>query len=55
MANGNVYPKQVAPAKLGKFFQHSLVENYANEFQNLCVETITLFMSVGDKICHFNI
>ena len=35
-AYGNVNPKQVAHTKLSKLSQDSLVENYPNEFQNLC-------------------
>ena len=41
-------------AKLGKSSQHSLIENDANEFQNLCAQIVTLFMSVGDQI-HYSI
>ena len=40
-------------AKFGKLSPHSSCESYANEFQNLCVEIVTLHMSVGDKIYHF--
>lgn len=52
-AYGNVNPEQVARSKLGKLSQHSSVESYANEFQNLCAEIVTLPMSVGDKIHRF--
>ena len=50
---GNVNPEQVAHTKLTKLSQHSSVESYANEFQNLCAEVVTLPMSIGDKIHHF--
>ena len=42
-----------AHAKLGKLSQHSSIESYANEFQNLCAKVVTSPMSVGDKIHHF--
>ena len=45
--------EQFARTKLSKLSQHSSVESYANEFQNLCVEIVTLSMSVGDKIHRF--
>ena len=49
-AYGNVISEQVAHTKLNKFSQHSSIESYPNEFQNLCAEIVTLPMSVGDKI-----
>jgi hypothetical protein len=52
-AYGNVNPEQLARAKLAKLTQTSSVESYANKFQNLCAEIITLPMSVGDKIHRF--
>ena len=50
---GNVNPEQVARTTLNKLSQHASVESYANEFQNLCAEIVTLPMSVGDKIHRF--
>jgi hypothetical protein len=48
-----VNPEHVARTKLSKLSQHSSVESYANKFQNLCAEIVTLPMSVGDKIHRF--
>ena len=49
-AYGNINPKQLARIKLGRLIQISLVETFANKFQNLCAEITTLPMSIGDKI-----
>ena len=42
-----------AHSKLGKLSQHSSIESYANEFQNIRANVVTLPMSVGDKFHHF--
>jgi hypothetical protein len=46
----NINPKQLARTKLGKSIQTSSMESYTNNFQNLCAKTITLPVSIGDKI-----
>lgn len=52
-ARNGAYSSALGIQEYCKLSQHSSVESYANEFQNLCAEIATLAMSAGDKIHRF--
>ena len=52
-AYGNINSEQLVRTKLGRLTQTSLVESFANKFQNLCTEITTLSMNIRDKIHRF--
>ena len=52
-AYGNVNPEKIARSKLRGLSQTGTIEDYANDFQNLCAQIVSMHVSEGDKIDRF--